>query len=80
MTRDVSVDLPAAPFRLVLGGLRGRRVTVSAYDPLTGKHTPARVVRRAADRVTIELDLTDSPRLLHISDAHAPTPPRAAPR
>ena len=60
-------DLPAATFRLTLGGLHpDARLTAS--DPLTGEPVPVTVVSRAADEIVLELPLTDSPRLILVED------------
>lgn len=82
MTRDVAhvydeqanasdparYDLPAEPYRLRLGGVGGLRARVAAFDPLTGSSVPARIVGRSRRSVTVELPLTDSPRMLRITD------------
>jgi hypothetical protein len=59
-------DLPAAPFRLTIGGLKAAPVEVRATDPLTGRSVPVKVLSRSGDRVVIELPLTDSPRLVSL--------------
>jgi hypothetical protein len=64
---DSRFDLPAAPFRLAIGGLDARRVSASATDPLTGAEVPVRVVRRGRGELTVQMPLTDSPRLLRLS-------------
>jgi hypothetical protein len=82
MTRDVAhlydpskptsdptrYDLPPEAYRLELGGVDGQTATVSAYDPLSDTTVKADVVARGTDSVTVQLDLTDSPRLLQIQD------------
>jgi hypothetical protein len=57
-------DLPAAPFRLTVGGLKAGPVEVRATDPLTGGSVPVKTLARNGRRVVIELSLTDSPRLI----------------
>ena len=57
-------DLPEAPFRLRIGGLEGSRVEARATDPLTGSSVPVEIVARSRRSVTLELELTDSPRLV----------------
>jgi hypothetical protein len=69
MTRDVAKDLAPEPIRLELGGVDGLHVSVNAYDPLLDTTVPVTVVRRTADSVTVQLELTDSPRLLHLHGA-----------
>ena len=61
-------DLPAATYRLAVGGLNTSALKVSATDPDTGASVPATVVSAANGQATIELPLTDSPRLLVLQD------------
>ena len=82
MTRDVArlydasapttalarYDLPPEPYRLQIGGVTGRRARVSAYDPLKDASVRVGIVARSRRSVTVELDVTDSPRLLRIAD------------
>jgi hypothetical protein len=60
-------DLPEERFRLRIGGLDGRRIEVSATDPLTGRVIPVLPEQRTGTLLTVELPLTDSPRLLRLS-------------
>jgi hypothetical protein len=61
-------DLPEAPFRLTIGQVDGERVKAKATDPLHDEESvPVKVVARRTDRVTIELPLTDSPRMITLS-------------
>ena len=74
MTRDLTrafrrpdgtsaFDRPPERFRLRVAGPRtGAGVTAS--DPITGEAVPVTVVGRDADTLTVEVDLTDSPRLI----------------
>jgi hypothetical protein len=61
-------DLPAETFRIRLGNLpRTRRPpSVSAYDPLLNRSTPAQLVTRKGGEAVFELSVTDYPRLLTI--------------
>jgi hypothetical protein len=82
MTRDVAkvhrpelpagderrFDMPAERFALELGGVRGAKATVTSVDPVSGATSRTRVVARAKTRITVEVEATDSPRLLTISD------------
>jgi hypothetical protein len=61
-------DLPPETYRLTLGGIDGNAATVQAYDPLSAQTVAATVVARTATTVTVQLALTDSPRLLRITD------------
>lgn len=81
MTRDLSeiyrssirgptrYDLPDERFGLTIGGLSSTdHVTARATDPLTGKSEPVQVTARSSHSVTVELALSDSPRLLVLDD------------
>lgn len=61
-------DLPPESYRLTLGGVDGTAATVQAYDPLSDESVPAQIVGRTPTSVTVQVDLTDSPRLLRIQD------------
>jgi len=61
-------DLPNENFRITLGDLpeTADPPAVSAYDPITGEATPARLISRQGDRAVFEIAATDYPRLLTI--------------
>jgi hypothetical protein len=61
-------DLPPENFRVTLGNLPATTTapTVSAYDPLRNRPTPARIIARAGETATFEIAATDYPRLLSI--------------
>jgi hypothetical protein len=61
-------DLPDETFHITLGNLPQTNTppTISAYDPITGQHTPARLTNRNGNTATIELAATDYPRILTI--------------
>jgi hypothetical protein len=61
-------DLAPVAYRLRLSGLRGCDLSLAATDPLDGVAVPARLVDCSGQEATIELPLTDSPRLLEISE------------
>ncbi len=61
-------DMPEALFRLTIGVLKGSLAQVSATDPLTGSSVPVKVIARRGTRITLELPLTDSPRLLTLTE------------
>jgi hypothetical protein len=61
-------DMPPEAFRVTIGNVKGEMVRASLYDPLTGARDPARIVVRERNRVTIQLNATDSPRLLTLID------------
>jgi hypothetical protein len=68
-------DLPEEPYRLEIGGVNGERASVSATDPITGEITPAEIVAQTDHDVTVEMGVTDSPRVLTIEEAPEGTPP-----
>jgi hypothetical protein len=57
-------DMPPESFRLTLGGVSGLGREVSLVDPLTGRSGGAHVVSRSDGKLAVDVDLTDSPRLL----------------
>lgn len=61
-------DLPDERFRITLANLPRSSVppSVSAFDPLLGRATPARVVSFRSTTAVIEIAATDYPRLLSI--------------
>jgi hypothetical protein len=64
VTRNLLDDLPSATFRITIGGVAGLGTSVSASDPLSGRSTSVQVVSRTADRLVLDVAVTDSPRLL----------------
>jgi hypothetical protein len=62
-------DLPEENFRIVLGNLpeAAAAPAVSAYDPLRGETTPARLLSRHGETAELEIAATDYPRLLTLS-------------
>ncbi|HEX5223865.1 MAG TPA: hypothetical protein VFW29_01930, partial [Solirubrobacteraceae bacterium] len=62
-------DLPDEPFRITLGGLPegGPPPMVSAYDPLRGAASPARLVSRQGATAVFEVAASDYPRLLRLT-------------
>ena len=61
-------DLPAETYRLTIGGVAGKGASVSATDPLTGQAVPVKVISGSGGQLVVELPVTDSPRLLAISE------------
>jgi len=78
MTRDIAryhasstrpggaYDLPPETFRLVIGGLGRCDLPVLMSDPLLGRHPQVRKVACAHGTLTVDVPLTDLPRLLRI--------------
>jgi hypothetical protein len=72
--RDVTrYDLPNEMFRITLANLPRtvRPPSVSVYDPLRNTTARARIVALMGGRETIELAVTDYPRLLTLTFAGA---------
>lgn len=68
MTRDLSRPLPPERYRLTIGGVHGTGARVSLFDPLTGQNIPVRVLGATARQIRVDVPLTDSPRLLTITE------------
>ena len=64
-------DLPAEQFRLTVGNVNAPGARVSLTDPLTGQDQPVTIVSRRASQITVQLPVTDSPRMLTITDGAA---------
>jgi hypothetical protein len=56
------------PYRLILRPVAGKASKVSYYDPLVDKTLSFRTIERGDDALTIELLITDTPRLLSIEE------------
>jgi hypothetical protein len=62
-------DQPAATYRLTIGGVNGLAVTsTSLYDPLTDQSFPVNLISKAVNNIVIEIPVTDSPRMLSITE------------
>jgi hypothetical protein len=68
-TDPARFDMPAEVYRLTIGGIRGTGAKVSLYDPLNGTTIPVKTLGAGADRLIVEIALTDSPRLLTITES-----------
>ena len=69
-------DLPPERYRLTIKGIRGPNARVSLLDPMTGQSSPAQVVGVSYNLLTVDVLLTDSPRLLTIEDGLTATASR----
>ena len=67
MTRNLArlyrPDAPASQ-----SGVRGTHAKLALSDPLTGQPVPLKTLAAEAERVAVEVPLTDSPRLLVIDE------------
>jgi hypothetical protein len=61
-------DMPPEWFRLTIGGVSGIDHAVSLSDPLSGHSAGVRVVSRTHGELVVDVALTDSPRLLSLSN------------
>jgi hypothetical protein len=61
-------DLPAETYRLEVGGLDTSKLHASATDPMTGDSVPVSIVGTSGNNAVIQMPLTDSPRLLVLTD------------
>ena len=64
-------DLPPESYQLTIGNVNAAAATASLTDPLTGQQQPATIVSRNGSQIVVELQATDSPRMLTIQDAPA---------
>jgi hypothetical protein len=72
-------NMPAQTFDVTLGNVRGTGATVSAYDPMTGKTLPVRVLAGTRNSLTVRLATVDYPRFLMIKESR-PSPLILAPQ
>ena len=67
---------------MAIGGVDGSEAEASATDPLTGEAIPVEVVSGSDDEIVVEMQASDSPRLLTIEEEPAaaePLPKEAGP-
>ncbi len=65
-------DMPAEKYRMTIGGIHGRHPAVGATDPLTGESVPVQMIAQRRNRIVVEMEVTDSPRLLTIDEGTGP--------
>jgi hypothetical protein len=61
-------DLPQEVYRLTIGGVDPDTVTASATDPITGNSVPVKITGQGSGWVSLEIPLTDYPRMLTLQD------------
>jgi hypothetical protein len=61
-------DMPPEWYRLRITGVDGTHAAVTATDPLTNESVGVTAVSRSSTELTVDMPLTDSPRLLTIDD------------
>jgi hypothetical protein len=69
MTFDVTQPMPEERYRLTLSGLPDGVTALRSYDPLEDRVVPVRAVSRGEGSVTVEVAVTDCPRLLELGRA-----------
>ena len=62
-------DMPPETFSLTINGVNGSTATAAAVDPLSGNSVPVTITGRTSSSVTVEVPLTDSPRMLTLQDS-----------
>jgi hypothetical protein len=62
-------DLPPETFSLTINGVNGATTTAAAVDPLTNNSVPVTITGRTSSSVTVQVPLTDSPRMLTLQDS-----------
>ena len=62
-------DMPPETFSLTINGVNGCTATAAAVDPLTESSVPVTITGRTSSSVTVEVPLTDSPRMLTLQDS-----------
>jgi len=64
-------DLVEQSWRVTLRPVRGTDATVTCMDPVAGRIIPVTLRERARDSLTVEMPVTDTPRLLVVEEAGA---------
>lgn len=66
MTYDVTKPHSEAIYRLTISGVAGKPSSVRLYDPLSDKWFKVKLLKAASSSVTVEVGVSDYPRLLVI--------------
>jgi hypothetical protein len=66
MTENFPQDLAPQRYRITLRGLEGSKASVTCYDPMTDSSPNIAVNAHSAGQLSIDVQLTDTPRLLEI--------------
>lgn len=61
-------DMPPEVFRFTISGLDPATASASATDPLTGTSVPVKITGRSGNSLSLEIPLTDYPRMLTLTD------------
>jgi hypothetical protein len=68
MTEDFPADLAPQEYRITIDGVSGRGARLSYYDPLSDSPQPVRALPAGREQLSVALALTDTPRLLEITE------------
>lgn len=68
MTADFPADLPPQQYRVTIDGVSGRGAGLWYYDPLSDTSQPVRMLPARREQLSVLLALTDTPRLLEITE------------
>jgi hypothetical protein len=66
MTRNIAKPYRPARFRLTVEIPGMSAVKARATDPMIGETVPVKVLSQDGDRLALEIELTDSPRLINL--------------
>ena len=67
-TDPTRTDLPPENYQITVGGVDAANLTASATDPLSGASVPVEIISRQGDVATLQLPVTDSPRMVTLDD------------
>lgn len=66
MTYDATKPFPDQRYRLTLRGFAATPDKIESYDPVSDRATDVQILSKSGDQLTIELAVTDTPRLLTV--------------
>jgi hypothetical protein len=69
MSRNIVESLPDTSFVVRLTNVNGSAAQVRYTDPMTGRDLGVQVLERTAGALLVQLPVSDSPRLLVVSEA-----------
>jgi hypothetical protein len=71
-TQDFPNTLAPQRYRVTIGGVDGRHATVKYFSPDTDTTLPARVIATTEGTITLQLTITEVPRLIEIEETRDP--------
>ncbi|MEM8828043.1 MAG: hypothetical protein AAGE96_01635 [Cyanobacteria bacterium P01_G01_bin.19] len=69
MTRDIKEDLDAENYKLTIKGFNSNNLNLEVYDPFEDKYISNVSFKQNGDKVTVDLETKDYPRLLIAEEA-----------